>query len=62
MLQWLKTQGIGPCSDPEPIEFGDRLNLLTGDNGIGKTFLLDVAWFALTGHHGGPPPWPRPDA
>ena len=25
-----------------------RLNLLTGDNGLGKSFLLDVAWWALT--------------
>lgn len=25
-----------------------RLNLITGDNGLGKSFLLDVAWWALT--------------
>lgn len=25
-----------------------RLNLITGDNGLGKSFLLDVAWRALT--------------
>ncbi len=30
-----------------------RLNLLTGDNGLGKSFLLDTAWWVLTGH------WPR---
>jgi len=30
-----------------------RLNLITGDNGLGKSFLLDVAWWALTRK------WPR---
>jgi hypothetical protein len=25
-----------------------RLNLITGDNGLGKSFLLDIAWWALT--------------
>jgi hypothetical protein len=29
-------------------DFGTRLNLVTGDNGLGKTFLLDAAWYALT--------------
>lgn len=30
------------------MELGTRLNLITGDNGLGKSFLLDVAWWALT--------------
>jgi predicted ATPase len=30
------------------LEFGQRLNLLTGDNGLGKSFLLDIAWWAMT--------------
>lgn len=30
------------------LELGDRLNLITGDNGLGKSFLLDIAWWALT--------------
>lgn len=25
-----------------------RLNIITGDNGLGKTFLMDCAWWALT--------------
>lgn len=29
--------------------FGDRFNVLTGDNGLGKSFLLDIAFWALTG-------------
>jgi len=30
------------------MELASRLNLITGDNGLGKSFLLDVAWWALT--------------
>jgi hypothetical protein len=30
------------------IELGPRLNLIAGDNGLGKTFLLDLAWWAIT--------------
>ena len=29
------------------MELGPRLNLITGDNRLGKSFLLDVAWWAL---------------
>ena len=28
----------------------ERLNLITGDNSLGKTFLLDSVWWAITGH------------
>jgi hypothetical protein len=38
---------VGPAPTME-LEFGNRLNLLTGDNGLGKSFLLDIAWWALT--------------
>nr|AGC72565.1 hypothetical protein [uncultured bacterium A1Q1_fos_1870] len=30
------------------LKLAPRLNLITGDNGLGKSFLLDVAWWALT--------------
>jgi hypothetical protein len=30
------------------LELAPRLNLITGDNGLGKSFLLDLAWWALT--------------
>ena len=46
MLKQLKITNIGPA-DVE-LELGDRLNLITGDNGLGKSFLLDIAWWALT--------------
>ncbi len=47
MIQHLKMTNIGPASKME-LEFGKRLNLLTGDNGLGKSFLLDIAWWAMT--------------
>ena len=49
MLERLKLQNIGP--GPE-LELACRrgVNVLTGDNGLGKTFLLDTAWWSLTGH------------
>jgi hypothetical protein len=30
------------------MELASRLNLITGDNSLGKSFLLDVAWYCLT--------------
>ena len=47
MLKYLKMTNVGPAPTME-FQFGDRLNLLTGDNGLGKSFLLDIAWWALT--------------
>lgn len=47
MLKHLKMSNVGPAPTME-LEFGKRLNLLTGDNGLGKSFLLDIAWWALT--------------
>lgn len=31
------------------LDFGQRLTIVTGDNGLGKSFLLDTAWWAATG-------------
>lgn len=47
MLEKLSLRNLGPAPELD-FEFGERLNLVTGDNGLGKTFLLDVAWWALT--------------
>jgi len=47
MLERLEFKHFGP-SEELSLGFGDRLNLLTGDNGLGKTFVLDAAWWALT--------------
>ncbi|NJK43780.1 MAG: AAA family ATPase [Pleurocapsa sp. SU_196_0] len=48
MLEWLRLENIGPAPEFE-LDFAPRVNLITGDNGLGKSFLLDVAWFAVTG-------------
>ncbi len=48
MLKYLKLQNVGPAEEME-LELGSRLNILTGDNGLGKSFLLDVAWYNVTG-------------
>jgi hypothetical protein len=47
MLELLDLKNVGPAPQLE-MELAPRLNLLTGDNGLGKSFLLDVAWWALT--------------
>lgn len=47
MLEYLHLKEVGPAPEME-LELGQRLNLITGDNGLGKSFLLDVAWWALT--------------
>src|SRR5574341_863292 len=58
ILTYLETSGIGPVS---PLRFdpGNRLNIITGDNGLGKTFLLEAAWWALTGKWAGRPAYPN---
>lgn len=47
MLQYLHLKNVGPAPEMR-FEPAERLNLITGDNGLGKSFLLDVAWWALT--------------
>jgi hypothetical protein len=47
MLHRLHLKNVGPAP-AMALELGSRLNLITGDNGLGKSFLLDVAWWALT--------------
>ena len=52
MLERLDLENVGPA--PEMVlDLASRMNLITGDNGLGKSFLLDVAWWALTRW------WPR---
>ena len=47
MLTFLRTENVGPAKEMT-LEFGNRLNILTGDNGLGKSFILDMAWWAMT--------------
>lgn len=59
MLRRIHLKGVGPAPDLD-LEFATHLNLLTGDNGVGKSFLLDIAWWALTGDWAGRQAWPDP--
>ena len=52
MLERLELENVGPAPTLV-MEFAPRMNFITGDNGLGKSFLLDVAWWALTRK------WPR---
>ena len=52
MLERLELANVGPAP-AMALELAPRINLITGDNGLGKSFLLDVAWWALTRN------WPR---
>lgn len=47
VLQSLKVQNLGFQLEYE-VEPGERLTLLTGDNGLGKSFLLELIWWSLT--------------
>ncbi len=47
MLESLELKNVGPAPRMA-LELAPRLNLITGDNGLGKSFLLDIAWWALT--------------
>jgi len=47
MLKHLRLKNVGLAPDLQ-VEWAPRLNLITGDNGLGKSFLLDLAWWALT--------------
>ncbi len=61
ILSYLQLDGVGPATRLR-LEPGRRLNLITGDNGLGKTFLLDAAWFVLSGQWAEFPAYPRADA
>ena len=52
MIEHLTLKNVGPAPEMA-LDFANRVNLLTGDNGLGKSFLLDVIWWALTRR------WPR---
>ena len=63
MLHRLHLHGVGPARDLSLAPLASRVNLLTGDNGLGKSFLLEAAWWALTRtwHEHQAIPW-SPDA
>lgn len=48
ILEKLTLIDVGPINEVY-WELFPRLNMITGDNGLGKTFLLECAWWTLTG-------------
>ena len=58
-LSYLGTRGLGPAHEFE-MEPAERLSLVTGDNGLGKSFLLEASWWALTGTWAGRAAYPNP--
>jgi hypothetical protein len=61
MLQRLELRDVGPAPRLA-LDFAPRLNLITGDNGVGKSFILEVAWWAMTRTWAGLPAAPRRDS
>lgn len=47
MIDYLKLKNVGNAAELE-LDFASRINVITGDNGLGKSFMLDLAWWALT--------------
>lgn len=61
MLAFLHVHGAGPATDMV-LKPASRLTIITGDNGLGKSFLMDCAWWALTGTWTAHPALPLADA
>ena len=47
MISRLRLENLGPMPELR-VDFSRRLNVITGDNGLGKTLILDMAWYGLT--------------
>ncbi|MCQ2392795.1 MAG: ATP-binding protein [Kiritimatiellae bacterium] len=47
MLLKFNRKNVGPMEDKELV-FAPHVNVFTGDNSLGKSFLLDLLWFGLT--------------
>lgn len=57
ILRYLEFSQLGPARSLS-LKAGSRLNIITGDNGLGKTFLLDIVWWALAQEWAGEPATP----
>lgn len=60
VIKSLELSGVGPSKDLH-YEPAPRLNLITGDNSLGKTFIFDCIWWAITRQWPNHPARPRPD-
>ena len=56
----MQLSNTGPATELA-LEYGSRLTIVTGDNGLGKSFLLDFTWWAATGAWPDRQPLPRDD-
>jgi hypothetical protein len=56
----LRLINAGPAQEMS-VDFGQRLTIVTGDNGLGKSFLLDFAWWVATGIWAEREALPQPD-
>lgn len=57
-VDFVTLKNIGPAPSLQ-LKLRSRLNLITGDNSAGKTLVLDVLWWTLTGTWAGLPALPR---
>lgn len=48
MLNYLELKNVG-IKPLLKLDVSPRLNILTGDNGLGKSFILDIMWFLVSG-------------
>jgi AAA domain, putative AbiEii toxin, Type IV TA system len=60
MLKSLHLKNVGLAPDLR-VDWAERINLIAGDNGLGKSFLLDLAWWALTRTWAGQVALPAPE-
>lgn len=58
MLRSAELIDVGPASRLK-IDLGSRLNVFAGDNGLGKSIVLEILWWTLTGTWAQLPAWPR---
>lgn len=49
MIRYLKVKGLNKRFDGE-FEFNEDLNVITGANGSGKTTILKLLWYLISGH------------
>lgn len=49
MIQYLKVKGLNKRLDGE-FKFNEDLNIFTGPNGSGKTTILKLLWYFISGH------------
>ena len=49
MIRYLKVKGLNKRLDGE-FEFNEDLNIITGANGSGKTTILKLLWYLISGH------------